>query len=453
MRGPVPLRPGMSEAPSPLRFSVRWLATALALLGAVAAAPAHAAPWRLEPIAASEGVVGLQDLAFDAQGRALLSWNGALRGRVPPLFGGVASRDPSGGWQRAPDLDGVQPADARIHLYGTTRAMLVAREARSDTSRRRLVIADGQSDGGFGPFSVLDDFVSDHWSDANAAGDAIVAWTGERSPFIRVAERTAGRAFAPPRDLAIGRNAAVAINARGERVLAWRAGTRLAARVRPAGGEWTRVVRFGHVTSIQSLRLSVLMVRNGRVVLTWGSVGRSCGVAVSDGAGRWRARKLERRCGPTGADPRGAPVLPVADGRGATYVAWTGPTRKGRRAVKLARVGAGATISALVLSHERGAVLDDVAGGPRRALAVTYAAPRPTRANPFLVATFAALRRGGGAFGAADRLTPPRVAGTRGSRVAFHPLTGEPVVAVPYLVGFNVAVGAAVGPPAPAAAP
>jgi hypothetical protein len=445
----------MSEAPFPPRLSARWLAGALALLGAVAAAPAHAAPWRLEPIAASEGVVGLQDLAFDAQGRALLSWNGALRGRVPPLFGGVASRDPSGGWQRAPDLDGVQPANAQIHLYGTTRAMLVAREARSDTSRRRLVFADGLSDGSFGPYATLDDFVSNHWSDANAAGDAIVAWTGERSPFIRVAERTAGQAFGPPRDLAVGRNAAVSMNARGERVLAWRAGTRLAARVRTAGGDWTRVVRFGHVRSIQSLRLSVLMVRNGRVVLTWGSVGRSCGVAVRDDAGRWRTRTLERRCGPTGADPRGAPVLPVADGRGATYVAWTGLTREGRRAVKLARVGTGAgtTNSALVLSHERGAVLDDVAGGPRRALAVTYAAPRPTRANPFLVATFAALRRGGGAYGGADRLTPPSVAGTRGSRVAFHPLTGEPIVAVPYLVGFNVAVGAAVGPAAPVAAP
>ncbi|MEA2222361.1 MAG: hypothetical protein QOH83_737, partial [Solirubrobacteraceae bacterium] len=159
---------------------------------------------------------------------------------------------------------------------------------------------------------------------------------------------------------------------------------------------------------------------------------------------------LERRCGPTGADAGDAPVLPLADGRGATYVAWTGRTRSGRRAVKFARVGSGASNSALVLSHERGAILDDVAAGPGRALAITYAAPRPIRRNPYVVATFAALRRGGGSFGLADRLTPRGVAGTRGSRVAFQPLTGEPVVAVPFLLGLNVAVGAAVGPPAPA---
>jgi hypothetical protein len=65
---------------------------------------------------------------------------------------------------------------------------------------------------------------------------------------------------------------------------------------------------------------------------------------------------------------------------------------------------------------------------------------------------FVALRRGGGAFTPA-RLTPPRFAARRGSRVAFHPLTGEPVVALPFLIGFNVAVSAATGPAAPIAGP
>jgi hypothetical protein len=104
--------------------------------------------------------------------------------------------------------------------------------------------------------------------------------------------------------------------------------------------------------------------------------------------------------------------------------------------------------SPLVLSRERGAVLDDVAAGPRRALAITYAAPRPTRVNPLIVATFAALRRGGGGF-EHDRLTPLGFAARRGSRVAFQPRTGEPVVAIPFLIGLNVAVGAAIGPAAP----
>jgi len=103
-----------------------------------------------------------------------------------------------------------------------------------------------------------------------------------------------------------------------------------------------------------------------------------------------------------------------------------------------------------VLSRERGAVLDDAASDARGALAVTYTAPRPTAARPLLHATFAALRRRSGAFGRAERLTPGNVFAVRGSRVAFHPLTGEPVVAVPFLVGRTVAVAAAVGPPASA---
>ncbi len=441
----------MSDTPSPLLDIARWLPAAL-VLALLAAVPAQAAPWKLEPIEASGGVSELQDLAFDAQGRALLSWSGALPGRTPPLFGGLATRNPLGTWQRAADLDTIQPATARVYVVAMTNTLLVAREGSTDANLRRLVFADGGSDGSFGALTPLDDFVTEHWSAANAAGDAIVAWNSERSPFLRVAERAAGEPFAPARELAVGRSAAVAINARGDRILAWRAGQRLAARVRPAGGDWSDTVRFGRITAIQNLRLSALVVRNGRIVLTWGSVGRPCGVSVRDGAGRWRTRTLERRCGPTGADRRESPVLPVADGRGATYVAWTGRTRTGRRAVKFTRVGARASSRPLVLSRERGAVLDDVAAGPRRALAITYAAPRPTRANPLIVGTFAALRRGGAAFHH-DRLTPLGFAARRGSRVAFVPVTGEPVVAVPFLIGLNVAVGAAVGPAADGASP
>lgn len=427
------------------------LAGAVALLALAAAAPARAAGWRLEPIGASEGVAGLHELQFDGEGRALLSWNGALQGRTPPLFGGLALRDPAGGWLRPPDLAGVEPATAQIHLFGVSRALLVAREARTSTSRRRLVVAEGASDGGFGGLGVLDDFVSAHWSDANRDGAAIVAWVGERAPFVRVAERAAGeQRFGAARDLAVARRATVAIGPQGDRVLVWRAGPRLAARFAPTGGDWGPTVRFGHVQASDGLRISALVAPGGRVVVTWGRAGRTCGASVRDRAGRWRSRSLERHCGPTGAVPDAAPALPIADEHGATYVAWTGRSRDGQRVVKLARVGSGASRRPLVLSRERGAVLDAVAAGPQRALAVTYSAPRPMPRKPFLAATYAAVRRGGGAFGRATRLTPATVAASRGSRVAFQPLTGEPVVAIPYLVGRTVAVGAAVGPPAPA---
>lgn len=425
-------------------------ALALAVVLAVGAARADAADWRLEPIAAATGVAELHDLAFDSRGHGLLSWHGAQRDREPPVFGGLAIRDPTGAWQRPTDLRGIQPAAMQVHLFGSVSAVLVAREARSATDKRRLIVAEGQSDGGFDAFGSLDDFVVDHWSAANDRGDAIVAWTTERSPFVRVAERSAGGRFGPLRELAVGKTAAVAINARGDSALVWRAGPRLAGRVRPAGGEWSRTVRFGPRRAIQGLRLSVLVARNGRVVATWGSPGRPCGVSVRDVGGAWRSRTLERRCGPTGVASRAAPVLPIADSDGATYVAWTGRTRSGRRAVEFARVGPNASRRALALSRERGAVLDDVAADERGALAITYTAPRPTAARPLLHATFAAVRRGGGGFGRADRLTPGNVFAAQGSRVAFQPLTGEPVAAVPFLASRTVAVAAAVGPPAPA---
>ena len=443
----------MSHAPITSRLTARWLASAALLVLAAGAAPvpASAATWRLEPIPDSASVAELHDLAFDAQGHGLLSWNAAQPEHVPPVFGGLAARDTAGGWQRPTDLRGIQPATMQIHLHGTANALLVAREARSATSKRRLIVADGQSDGGFDAFASLGDFAVEHWSDANARGDAIVAWTGERSIFLRVAERRGGARFGRLRELAVGRTAAVAMNDRGDSALVWRAGTRLAARVHPAGGEWSRTVRFGSMGVIQGLRLSAVVARNGRVVVTWGSVGRPCGVSVRDADGRWRTRTLERRCGPSGAATRAAPVVPIADSRGGTYVAWTGRARSGRRAVKLARVGAGASRTALVLSRQRGAVLDSAAADAHGALAITYTAPQPTAARPLLYATFAALRRGGGAFGRADRLTPDDVFAAQGSRVAFQPLTGEPVVAVPFLVGRSVAVAAAVGPVSPSA--
>ncbi|MBW3652391.1 MAG: hypothetical protein KY433_02115, partial [Actinobacteria bacterium] len=82
----------MSDTPLPLWFMVRPLLAALVILGAVAVAPATAGSWKLEPIGASNGVAELQDLAFDAQGRALLSWSAARHRRMPPLFAGLATR-------------------------------------------------------------------------------------------------------------------------------------------------------------------------------------------------------------------------------------------------------------------------------------------------------------------------------------------------------------------------
>lgn len=429
--------------PFPFRRAGLWLIAAWTVL-ALVLAPAAAAQWVIESIGASEGVRELHDLAFDAQGRALLSWDASLAGHVPPVFGGLAARDPAGGWQRPPDLAGVDPATAQIHLWSRQRALLVAREGSpAGPGNRRLVVADGQTDGGFGALRTLAQFTAGTWSASNGSGDAIVAYTRERSPFIAVSERKDGRGFGPPRDMAIGGAATVAINARGDRLFAWPAGTRIAVRVRRAGESWSRTRRIGRLPADRDRRVSALVAPDGRMLITWGRDRGSCGVAVGNGRGSWRLTSLERRCGSAAVGPRDAPVLPFADSSGATYVVWTHATPQAN-SVTLARVGQAGPVSRSVVSRQRGALLDDAAAGPDGAIAVTWAAVL-SKDNPLLTATYAALRRTGGVF-AVQRLSPPAAIVARGSRVAFHPLTGQAVVAIPFVVGRALAVGSAVSP-------
>jgi hypothetical protein len=411
----------------------------------VAGAPpvAAAVPWQIEPIGASEGVHELHDLSFDAQGRALLSWDADLLGNVPPVFGGLATRDPAGGWQRPPNLAGVDPATAQVHVLSAGGTLLVAREGgAAGPGRRRLVVAAGGSDGGFGPLVTLAAFTARSWSAANGPGDAIVAWTNERTPFLTVRERMRGGSFGPRRDLALARSAAVAINDHGDRLLAYPDGRRIAVRVRRAGGSWGRAVRFGRLPADRDRRLSALVTASGRMIVTWGRDRGDCGVAVRDRRGSWHARRLETRCGPAAVGSRGAPVIPLVDSGGATYVAWTHATRRAN-SVTLTRVAETGVRGRAVVSRQRGAMLDDVAAGPDRTIAVTWAAVLSLPDAPLQTATYAGLRRSGGAFDV-QRLSPVGVLAARGSRVAFQPLTGQAVVAIPYAIGRTVAVGAAV---------
>ncbi|HEX4345801.1 MAG TPA: hypothetical protein VHZ31_09580 [Solirubrobacteraceae bacterium] len=439
----------MSPETSHLAAVRRWLVPVVALLALTHTATAAAAGWQIEPIGASEGVHELHDLAFDGHGRALLSWDAALQGHVPPTFAGLATRDPAGGWQRPPDLAGVDPASAQVHVFSGQQALLVGRQGGAGGSADRgVVVADGQTDGGFGPLRVLSKFTASFWSASDASGDAIVAWKGERSPFLTVSERTAGHAFSRPRDLAIGRSATVAMDDRGDRVLAWPDGRRISARVRRRGGAWGPIEHFGHLPADRDRRLSSVVAPGGRVVVTWGRDGGDCGVAVRDAHRVWRTRRLEAHCASASVGDRDAPVIPVADATGATYVAWTHRTPKAN-SVTLARVGADGPVGRIVVSRQRGAILDDVATGPGAALAITWSAVLSQTGAPLRTATYAAVRRAGAGF-QIDRLSPGGVLVDRGSRVAFQPLTGQAVVAIPYRVGRTLAVGAVVGaPPSP----
>ena len=219
---------------------------------------------------------------------------------------------------------------------------------------------------------------------------------------MRVQERDGPGRFGPPRDLAIARSAAVAINDRGDRVLAWPEGRRIAARVRRAGGAWGPAVRFGRLPADRDRRLSAVIAPSGRIVVTWGRDRGHCGVAVRSGT-RWRVKRLELRCGSAAVGPRGAPVVPFVDSAGATYVAWTHATKRAN-SVTIARVGRAGPVGPIVVSRQRGALLDDVAAGPDAAIAVTWAAVLSST-NPLLTATYAAVRRGGGRF-TIERISP-----------------------------------------------
>ena len=203
-------------------------------------------------------------------------------------------------------------------------------------------------------------------------------------------------------------------------------------------------MRFGRLPADRDRRLSALIAPDGRMIVTWGRDRGHCGVAVRDARGRWRTQRLELRCGPAAVGARGAPVVPFADSSGATYVAWTHATPRAN-SVTLARVGSAGTIGRGVVSRQRGAMLDDVAAGPGGAIAVTWAAVLSTAGAPLQTATYAGVRRSGGTF-EVQRLSPPGVLVARGSRVAFQPLTGQVVVAIPFGFGRTIAVGAAVSP-------
>ena len=275
-------------------------------------------------------------------------------------------------------------------------------------------------------------------SAANEAGDAIVAYTPQGGAGVRVSERRAGHAFGRPRVLS-GKDAiapVVAINARGDRVVAWYRGDRVESRVRRAGGRWTAVRTATRVARSASAPVRALVTPNGRVVLAWQTVAVredepvriEAGVAIRELRGGWRSVLLERSVLGTASFPADAGAIPIVDTRGEVLVAWTGRWRA-TTGVRIARVSAsGWIVGATLLSREtQAATLNDVAAGPQSRVAVTYAEQLGSAG----VGTWAILRLGIGAFQPPEALTPEGEAGLVGSRVAFSPLTAQAVVVRP----------------------
>ncbi len=458
---------------SPPRGRIGARAAVVVLLAlALPVGPAAAqAGWRTETLTLAS-IVGPIALSFDSAGDGLLLWDGNPYAMQPPrLFDGGEARVPGGGWSQIaePPFTAIE----QLQLYGSGRALLVGSEAvtarggiplpgslpccagsSGTVLRVRVIYADGLVDGSFRPVRMLDQDGSAPVSAADEHGDAIVAWV--HGGHFRIAGRSLGGAFGKPLTFpgrALAREPfTVALNARGERVLAWVGGRDLRdlyARIHPVRGRWSSAELVARLAvparPVPTIRLRAAITPAGTVVLAWESASACEGCATSLRAGAvwyapvasaaltrapWRVFAVERSSiaadAPGGAVGEGlAGIAPLVDSFGHVYLAWTGGL-DGAPIVKLAEL----TVSGLgfwtPLSDSLvGGALDDATAGPDGALLVSWFDERHSTSG--IGPVYASLRRGSGRFELAVRLTGEDVTGGSGL-VAFQPLSGEAVV-------------------------
>lgn len=433
----------------------RFLCAAVAAVVALVAPGVARSAWQGEEVPGTAGASPPRSFEFDRQGRALIVFDGFDQQRSPARFTGRALRAPGGGWSRLPDIGGIGWGAARVHLYARTRALLITRQVtgygRFNRARFRLVWAVGRTNGTFGAFRPIDSSADVPSSAANGAGDAIVAYTPQGAAGVRVSERAAGQDFGRPRVLS-GLQAidpVVAMNARGDRVVAWYSGDRLQARIRRADAGWSAVRTAAHIARSENAPLRALVTPNGRIVLAWETVAvredqpvrLEAGVAIRPASSGWHSALLERSVLATQSFAGEPAAIPVVDTSGDVLVAWTGRWQAAT-GVRIANLSASARISGTTLlsAETQAATLDDLAAGPQDRVAVTYAEQLANAG----VRTWALLRQASGAFQPPEPLTPEGETGLAGSRVAFSPLTAQAVVVRPLVSSARSALAAAV---------
>ncbi len=482
------------HSPSRKHVSARVVVVVLVALALHVGPAAAQAGWRTQTLTPA-GVVGPIALSFDSAGDGLLLWDGNPYAMQPPrLFDGGQARVPGGGWSQTaePPFTAIE----QLQLYGAGRALLVGSEAVTAQGgtpppgslpccagspgtvlRVRVIYADGLADGSFGPVRVLDQDGGAPVSAADELGDALVAWV--HGGHFRIAGRSLGGGFGKPltfpgRALA-GEPFAVALNARGERVLAWVGGRDLRdlyARIRPARGRWGPAELVARLAvparPVPTIKLRAAITPAGTVVLAWESASACEGCATAlragaawheptarDGSTRvaWRAFTVERSSiapgAPGGAVGEGlASIAALVDSFGHVYLTWTGGL-EGGPIVKLAELTASGIGFWTPLSDSLvGGVLDDATAGPNGALLVSWFDVRHSTSGVGPV--YASLRRGSGRFELMVRLTGEAVTGGSGL-VAFQPLSGEALVVSGVLVNgavmLQVSSDAAAAPP------
>jgi len=159
----------------------------------------------------------------------------------------------------------------------------------------------------------------------DARGDAFAVWQESRpnGTFTRGAVKPAGAAWTTARTLAHGGYVSLALDARGDAVVAGLTLTTaqgVFAVYRPAGGDWGRAVLLGRLGPTEGLGLSAAIDSHRRAFVAWvSSTGR---IEVSARArGHWTTQAVG-----DGADP----ALAVNDSGDALIVWHTPPLGDGR---------------------------------------------------------------------------------------------------------------------------
>jgi hypothetical protein len=388
--------------------------TITAVLGALALGPATtgAAPVAVSPRTVEASPVSL---AFDAAGDGLASWRG-LSGTADTSrpFHALAARTPAGAWEAPVTLSrSVLVHDVALFGAGGV-ALATEREQPAGHAHTRSLVTLSLGNVApltFGATTVLDRGPRRHVAydgpqptlfsplvAATPAGTVVVAWQRSfphrRSGVWVAAGESGARRLGP-----YGGSPSLHLAANGTGLLAWRRGSRVLARVRTAAGSWRPIEVVANVGRYTELAQMSIAGADGRFAVALTAITRSGGgvhwrssLHVRDSG--WTASRLEDRTFvPTGAtsyvtDNLRTLVTMTPDGQ--FHAAWPG------------------------LFGTKAAV-DDVAAGPCCRWAATWFDGSPNLTE----------------FGAGAPQVTSGFATERslaGSRVAYDPLTGKPVV-------------------------
>ncbi len=432
----------------PIRNHIRTSVASLAMLLCLAR-PAAAAIWATEPVPAGPGALGPARLSFDAHGRALLLWNGVPTASQP-RFTGIASRAPGGGWTRLANLPAVGWGNAQALQYATTRVLFVSGQVASvgafNRAKLRLVAAYGRSDGsGLGSWQTLARYETGFVVAAARSGQAIVLFDAGGTGLATI-ERPAGGKFGKAKTVSSpgASTPAVAINANGDRIVAWIRSGRIEARVRDAGHNWGSVLDVAKAPGVANTSLRAAVSAGGSFLLAWEAADVRetrptrliAGTAQRRPGEAWHAYPLENATlAMTGSFPaENAVALPLVTDNGAIAITWTGALdHNARVGVKAARLtSSGLRPAQVVSAHTANAAVADAAVAPSGQTAIAWS---QFDAQNHAV-TYAALSPGPGApLGPGDLLTPSDTVGISGPAVAIQPVTGQALAIVPIIQG------------------